>query len=391
MTLAANAIITVQQFLDFTGQTRVLSDAFTIWHDGTSGTATAATVTVTDTTVVLTVTGGANAGTSTLTLSDAANDTLAELCTVITALNKGWQVELLGSGTASSGSLDAFAATSALLQANTITAQYANTSIIEDWINASSQAVDTYLGAPTVAVTDQRIWVDGRGSDTLTVPLRPLTGVKRIAWGAAQAFFVQATDSTDIRATVEVQDSLLRLSRVASSGTETATSLAFSTYTTASALVTQINLTTGWSATLLENCMSLDLHRRGGVDALLVNAECTFPETESRGYFVDEGAGLVTLSNGFDYWDDCFPRFPRSKILVQADGGWALASVPADIVTAAWRLAQSIQNSAGSDSGMQSESLGDYSYTRAQTSAATGLIVGDIASLLAPYRVRSHI
>jgi hypothetical protein len=387
MTLAANAIITVQQYLDFTGQTMVLSDAFTIYNS--SGSYTSATVQVTDTTLVLVSSGG---GTDTFTFANAAHDTMAELTAAITALAESWQVELLCGGTTATGGLISMPATDVLGQAKTLRLQYANTSIIDDWINAASTAIETYLQSVVIAQTDLRRWVSGRGDPELVLADRPVTAVKRIAGGEALAFTVRGTTTTDLRATVEVQDTLVRCSRVASTGTETATSFAFSTYTTASDLVTAIAGTAGWTATLVENCMSLDLHRRAGMDALGVDVSATFPDTSAAVRHVNEGAGIVSLLEaGMDTSEPSRHNRGRYNYLVQYDAGYAAASVPQDIVTACWMLAQKLQQARGRDTSLQSESLGQYSYSRfADPVYARTLISGDIAGLLEPYRNRGY-
>lgn len=383
MALNSNALLSVQQYLDFTGQTRVLSDAFTIYNN--SGSNTSATVAVTDTTLV---TVGSGTGTDTFTFANAAHDTMAELTAAITALGEGWQVELLSGGTVATGNLVPFPATDAFGQDSTLTLQYSNTSYIEDLINAASQAIETYLGTIVVAQTDIREWVDGRGDCDLLLKNIPVTAVKRVAYGSEQSFYVQNTLSTDLRATVEVQDSQIVLSRVASDGTETASSLTFASNATASALVTAINLLTGWSATLVRNWPSVDLHRLAGMDARGLNVDITFPETSASVRHVDEAAGLVTLAYGYDGFGERAVHWGgRYGYLVQYNAGYALASVPSDIVTACWKLAQKLQQAQGQDQSLQSESLGQYSYTRANVTeqAASALIDGDIASLLRKY------
>ena len=381
MPLQTNAITSVANVKDYMGLAVAASPAFDIYHDGTSGTATAATVTITDTTVVLIVTGGANAGTSTLTLSDAANDTMAELVAVITALNKGWQVSLLSGSSVSSTLLIPKAATSVLLQANTYRATFDNAELIENLINRASDAMERFCDTPIKQQTDLRYWIDGRGDMDLLIPAIPLTAVHRIAYGSAPAFSVKDVNTTDIRATVEVRAASMVLSRFASTGTETATSLTFATYPTTNDLVTAINAISGsnWTATTpTVNSLSLDLHRRGGMDALRVNADVTYPDQSSAIRHVDENSSIVHLAEGADYFGDgCGYRnqFGRYNYLAHVTAGWS--TIPDDIEQFCIEMVQTMWNNRGKDQSLQSESLGDYSYSRAATPAeANSVLLG---------------
>lgn len=387
MSLNANAIISVQNFLDYANLAadQVLADGFTIYHDQSSS-ATAATITVTDTTLSLTITGGANAGTDSFTLANASYDTMAELTAAITALAKGWQVVLLSGSSVTSTYLIPKASQSVYGQAATKRMQYANTTQVEELINASSQAIENYLHTIVVAQTDLREWVDGRGDTDLLLGNIPVTAVKRVAYGTREAFYVKSTTTTDLRATVEVQDDKMILSRVDSTGTETASSLAFSSNATASALVTAINLLSGWSATLTSNFPSVDLHRRAGMDALLVNVSVTYPETSAMVRHVDEYAGLVKLDDGWDGFTCYGSRnaLGRYKYLVQYNAGYS--TVPSDIKEACCQLVNEWYMARGRDGSVQSESLGDFSQTLAQPVGANDIAISsNVAAKLKPY------
>lgn len=95
MSLDTNAIITVDELMGSMGVDRKALSINMISIYNSSTDATAATVVKSGNTLTLTVTGGVNADTTALDLTLAANDTIGELITVISALNKGWVVNRL--------------------------------------------------------------------------------------------------------------------------------------------------------------------------------------------------------------------------------------------------------------------------------------------------------
>lgn len=361
------------EYLGIDGDDFPLS-AFKVHCDATD--ATAATVTVTDSTITLVITGGASAGTNALSLTNASYDTLAELATAIEALS-GWSAELLGPSAVASTDLVSIAAQSVLGKANELTLDYQANSLLDDIINRASHIIETMFGR-NILSRDYREWHNSEEGSPLILNHRPVTAVKRLASGRTDGLTVRGTTTTDLRATVEVQDSQIILSRFDSSGTETPTALAFATYATTSALVTQINLTTGWSATLLSNALSLDLFRAGGQDALGRDVRLSYPSTSDDEYRVDEEKGLVyfTVPSSADWALGGAVYVPRSgyhvgqlvcpaqSILVQYTAGYA--TTPYGLEEYTLQVAKMILEGREHDSTLQSESLGDYSKTLAK-------------------------
>lgn len=257
--------------------------------------------------------------------------------------------------------------------------------LIEQLINRVSAQVETFTNRIFVETT-YREWKNG-GGDTIGLKHYPVTAVSRIATGSETMLTVKGSTSTDLRATVEAQDSLIRLSRFDSAGTETASTLAFSTYPTISDLVTAINAISGWTATLTKNGISLDLHRLGGEDALGRDVELTAPDTSDVSYKVDESNGLIRFTDGHDWsaGNDhaAYPRLSRQsrrgfqRILVQytagyvgvtGSGGAAASTIPADLRSAAIEIIGRLYQDGLVDPTVGSETLGDYSYSGTGTS-----------------------
>lgn len=341
------------------------AEAFSIYHDAGTG-ATAATITITDTTLTLTITGGANAGSDSFTLGNASYDTMAELTAAITALNEGWQVILLCPSATSSTLLIPRQSTSVYGQAAGIRPTYTDAAHLENIINRASAKVETYLDRK-ILTRDYREWVNGKAQNPILLRNYPVTAVQRMAYGSAVAIRVTGTSTTFVKSYVEVQDDRVVITSVDSGGAETDTNLTFATYGSASTLTTPIDALADYTAELVNNVASLDLHRAGGRSCKLKTIELTYPDCDDIRFRVDELNGMAGIIgwDGYGWGDDwCDPcGFPQGfqNILVKYTGGYA--TVPYDIEQVVLELCQSMYNEQAADSTVESESLGDYSYS----------------------------
>ena len=362
------------------------AEAFSIYHDaGTSS--TAATITITDTTLSLTITGGANAGTDSFTLANASYDTMAELTAAITALAKGWQVILLCPSATSSTLLIPRASTSVWGQAATIRPTYTDAAHLENIINRASAKVETYLDRKILT----RSYYEWHNVNHDTINLRnyPVTAVARVAYGSAVAVRVTSSVSTDVKVMVEVQDDKVVINNTDSTGADALSNLPFDTYRYAGTLATAIDAQTGFDATLVNNCATLDLHRLGAQNAKDGGANLTYPDRYASGYYVNEDTGQLVFGSVDDGWgDELSACYPRGRTMVQYTGGYS--TVPYDIEQVVLELAQAMYHEVAADPTAQSESLGNYSYTSSTGggSAAAQLTVDMKARLHEWRRIR---
>ena len=344
----------------------VQANAFAIYHDGNSGAEAVATVAVLEDSLLLVDDGG----TTTVDLTNASYDTLGELVTYINT-QANWVATLLGPSAGVSTDLIRFPATNCLLAANEQVILYQGNALLEDLIDRISDKIETYCGRKFKS-RSYREWLNGKREQTLRLKNYPVTAIVRIGTGSATAFTVQGTTSTDLRATVDVQDDQLVLTRYDSTGTAVPTALAYSTYVTASDLVTQIALTSGWTATLQTNCLSLDLHRNGGQDAKGLTVDVTFPDQSDTGFRVEEDSGLVEINSADWWWGEDFTDWPARRrwpqswqgILVEYTAGYS--TIPDDLEQICIEMVSDAYNARGQDVSVSSESIGSYSYTLAQ-------------------------
>ena len=261
----------------------------------------------------------------------------------------------------------------------------ANDVELEQSIDRATAMIERYCDRIFVARTI-REFIDPRGERTVTTRQRPIVSINSIAYGASPAFEVQTdTPTTDVVATVSVASDRIRLHRVASSGTSSTTELEFSTYATASSLVTQINSSVaGWNATLTEDCYAYQLFPTGGNGTTDSAAYLHFAKNDAQEYRVDYATGQIhLLIERLPYhYSDRGPRFPSSFFSVFVEYVAGYSSVPADVEQACIEMASDLYRERLADRTMQSESLGDYSYTRANTAD----VIARSSHLLNAYR-----
>tara|TARA_R100000808_G_C2141633_1_gene149457 strand:+ start:205 stop:1080 length:876 start_codon:yes stop_codon:yes gene_type:complete len=241
--------------------------------------------------------------------------------------------------------------------------------LLTELLDAATDRIEHFCQRTFVSASYKE-FVSGSGTGTLLLQNYPVTAIRRIGWDRNNALSVSATTSSDLRATVEVQDDQLVLKRWTLAGVETTTNITFSSCPTVTDLVAQINLTTGWSATSDSNVLTDELVRLGGQDALSSSAQLYYIDATDSEYRVDEATGRIDLlSSQFDsLWYPFDPNarsFPRGShnIFVDYDAGYTQATVPQALQEIAWELVASAYHGGKHDPTVASESLDGYSYS----------------------------
>lgn len=251
--------------------------------------------------------------------------------------------------------------------------------LLEDGIDRATAIIESYCDRRFKSRTYYE-WCDGGGEKTLTVKNRPITAVNTVSFGSKHAMTVSSdTSSTDVLATISNDGDELRLHKVASDGTTTTDTLAFSTYATTSALVTQINFSvSGWSASLAANAYSRAIYRFAGRGILDVTGTIEVAYDNMSGYRVDFDSGEINIGQ------DAYPtefiqhKFPRGfqPVFVEYVAGYS--TIPADLEQVCIEIAADLYRERKQDKTITSESLGDYSYTQAGVSE---LLAGRVEKL----------
>lgn len=261
--------------------------------------------------------------------------------------------------------------------------------LLNSLINNSSTAIESYCDRNFIAQNYKEFY-NGLGQRKLRLRNFPVTSIQRVSTGSKLAITVSSTDSTDLRASVEVRSDRINLQRFASDGTESNTELTFATYKTTSAMASQITATTGFSASANANALTDDLYRVGAIDLMTGPGLLNYPDLADTKFRIHDDRATLEFVDASDYaffgrGSDEGIRMPVSfaGILVEYTAGYTNeASVPKDLKQACLLMVQYLFNLSKQDTSLASESIGAYSY-----STATELLVGEnqIAKMLAPY------
>ena len=246
--------------------------------------------------------------------------------------------------------------------------------LLEDAINKASDTIESYCRRK---LKTRRFyeWHDAGGQTLIRVKNTPISTVYYVGYGTRHAMTVSSTTASDLAVLLVVEESQIRLVRRSSNGTETVTTLAFATYNTAGELATAINLITGYKASVGEDCPAQWIRRVGGRDVKRASCLLEYPDQGDLDAQVDLERGLLDFARA----TVTIPRQPLS-ILVEYDGGYT--TIPHDLKRAASLLAIRYYYGRQRDTGVTSQSIGDYS----ETIATEGGLDVEVMRLLSPYR-----
>ena len=251
--------------------------------------------------------------------------------------------------------------------------------VLEKAIDRATARIESFIGRQILSRSYTE-WRSGAGVDTIRLHQYPVTQVTNVWTGAYAALVVSSSTASDLRASVSVNQetgtNACVLTRTDSSGTSTTTNLALATYPTTSSLATAIGSTTGYSCTLGKNIRSVQLRPRAGGDTVLSTVTLFAADTASE-YTYDYDTGRLSIDQSWwAYWplDRGVMPDAMKSVLVEYTAGYA--TVPDDVEQACIEVAAMMYRDRKRDSGLQSESLGDYSYTRANRAEVDAVMSG---------------
>jgi hypothetical protein len=253
--------------------------------------------------------------------------------------------------------------------------------LLEDAIDAASATIENVLGRK---IMSREYWewkdVNGRTKD-LSVSNPPITRIELIAAGSQTAITVNgAPGATDIKLTIHVQENAVYLFRLDSSGTKHQTSLAFGSHKTLGSMATAINATTGFTATNQFDGPVQLLHPTGGFNVFQTTAYLTAAWDVTLDTRIGYTGGMVSLISDSwpsDHWMRSFEE-GRRNVLLHYVGGYE--TIPYDIEQVCLEAAGQMYRDRKRDRGVQSESLGDYSYSLGSATATLDLIRSRLGS-----------
>ena len=257
--------------------------------------------------------------------------------------------------------------------------------ILEGYIDHATAKIERWIGRQ-ILVRNYFEWYGGNDVRSVRVKQYPINNVVGVYTGLAAALTIASTVSSDIRLTVSINTDPLgtvsngtlapgvTLTRTTSAGTTSTNTLTFSTYPDTTSLVAAINAITGYSATVSTAMRCAQLHPRAGGDIKMATVMLTGVNVSSE-FVYDSYLGIVTIRQ------DAFPtmashsaRFPSGlqSTLIEYSAGYT--AVPDDIHQACMVIAGTMYLSRKSDTSLQSESLGDYSYSMASADSSRAMM-----------------
>lgn len=359
------------------GPADIIVDAFSIYHDGSSG-ATAATVEVTDAALILTITGGANEGTQTLDF--ATSTTVGDLLAAVAALDIGWVTTSYVNPSSTSSDLVRLASADALTASNEQRITIEDNCTLADLINAATLTIERTLNRKfksQLHVEDVRATQSGE----LILRNPPIIDVRRVSWGRRDAIIVQNTSSDAASASVRLSVSAAEITLTIIGGTNDGSdTIDLTSSTTLTAVVTAIDAVgKGWSATIGSSQTGFGNHPSGwlldagGKECLRQNVYLQIPEeplSEHRIYDVENG--IVNVVSSLDrvsgYGDAPWTQVSRygdysdlgRHYTVEYTGGWA--TVPADVEEECIQLVKRARERREINSALKSARLGDHAW-----------------------------
>ena len=256
--------------------------------------------------------------------------------------------------------------------------------ILEQYIDHATAKIERWIGRQ-IKVRNYFEWYGGNDVRSVRVKQYPINNVVGVYTGLAAALTIASTVSSDIRLTVSINTDPLgtvangvlapgvTLTRTTTAGTTSTNTLTFATYPDTTSLVAAINAITGYSATVTTAMRCAQLHPRAGGDIKMATVVLTGVNVSSE-FVYDSYLGIVTIRQ------DAFPmashnaRYPSAlqSTLIEYSAGYT--TTPDDIHQACLVIAGTMYLSRKSDTSLQSESLGDYSYSMASADSSRAMM-----------------
>jgi hypothetical protein len=249
-----------------------------------------------------------------------------------------------------------------------------------------------------LAVTTYLSWVDGTGSPILRLEQWPILSLYQVFLGTETAGYIENTSTTVSRASVSFDGTNLSLTSISTTGTVTTTDLPVGTSKILSTLKTAIELVSGWFVTLNSTdynseptSMLRPIYAASAVDP--DTADLVLPDSPVPVKVIAEdmiellnsgndpvGFGGGSIVEGFDATTGIGPGFPSgsANILVWYKAGYTLPSdavttptpiaasdgtLPPGLALLVHQILQDVLSSTKFNSNLQSENIGNYSYS----------------------------
>jgi len=245
--------------------------------------------------------------------------------------------------------------------------------VLTEMINAVTNRIEREAGRQFKA-RDYREWVNGDHQVRVVLRQHPVISVDRVAHG--QINVLSATYSgTGIRAHAQATETAIVLKSISTTGVTTTSTLTYATYPTTSQMADAISAVAGWTGANILDCLTADLYPLGGQDAKGRTVFFTAPDVDTEDYWVDRANGIISWTGHPDTYHYPFdsrvlmPPRGFQNLLIQYRAGYE--TIPDDLNMLCRELVAQCWQTSKTNGAIQSESLGDYSYTLADKATLT--------------------
>jgi hypothetical protein len=244
--------------------------------------------------------------------------------------------------------------------------------LIRQSINAATDLIERVTGRQFI----ERTVIDRQFEPAAIVQTVqwPVTGLVRMAYGYHDAFSVTYTGSA-IRALLSVDPTYLTLRTWDSSGAVTTNALALATYASHTSLVAAIGAVSGWTATLVEDGLSVELWPLTPTNALNRVVRPRFPDQTADDYDLDAATGRISL-----HGRSIVTGWP---LMLHYTAGYATA--PDALSQLCADLAAAIVQYSEINPVLAKETLGDYSVTMAEPTGSINWLSAEDRRTLAAW------
>ena len=259
--------------------------------------------------------------------------------------------------------------------------------LIDELVQQASTMINSYLGYNVISQT-YREYQSSSDGPNIWLENIPISSVDLVSVGRDCPITINYTAGDASRASVEVTTTLLRLrSRV--SGVITTTELVLADNATMSALETNIETVTGWTATVtdsFETYSPIELILHPAISAKNREAQLEIPSENQvpfelfsktgrlfatcgwyydyhigRGYNSYGGSGYG--DNGYSLYNKPNPHYyGQNDIVIEYTAGYDRSAVPYDLKSACLELSKFLYDNVQHDSTFKKEKIGDYEY-----------------------------
>ncbi len=216
-------------------------------------------------------------------------------------------------------------------------------------------------------------WIDSRAHTTLCLPNYPVTILRSVCTSAEDVMSIYNTsaDANDAIATVDNDSLILTVRGGVNDGTSVLTLATYATLALLGAAVTA--LAKGWTWAVTVECAPSHLRPGSTGGCLNATGYLQGPDESDEFDTFDGNAGMLTKSSDW----------PAGRAAVFADYTAGYATIPADLQFVCIQLVNNLLGGAAHAGTIQSERLGDYSYTIGTSASST--TSDPTLTMLAPY------